>query len=153
MEILNYSLVAIVISIGLFLGIWLAKIAREELKPGAKYLEVFSDLVLAGVFVVLAFHYQFDWVVIALLSAGYLALLFLNQIKKIYFFYFVFGIFYFITLDSKYFLILASLLFVYGLPMGSLEFYRKHPKREYMKNIALSIAAFLLSSHVLYLLG
>lgn len=140
-------------ALGLVVGVFLGKIAREELKAGEIYFEVFSDLVLAVLFVVLIVNYEFQILIFVSLIAGYIALLYLDRLKKIKFKYFVMGIFYYIGSTCDYYLLIASLIFIYGLPLGTLEYYKQRKKRKYIGLIAWSIVIFIVTSHVLYLLG
>lgn len=106
-----YTLVAF---IGSFLGYFIANFTREELKSGEKYFKILEILILI-VLSVSFLHYSFNWILFVF------GLIFGAFFRKEYF-YFGFGVF--SNFNNINFLA-SGLIFIYGLPYGSLLFYRK----------------------------
>ena len=48
MPLLNYTLTAIIANAGIILGIILAYIAEEEIKPGKNYLIILKNIIILG---------------------------------------------------------------------------------------------------------
>ncbi|MBS3159613.1 hypothetical protein J4436_02390 [Candidatus Woesearchaeota archaeon] len=110
------------IPIGIIFGIILAKKIPEEIKPGKKYFKLFEILLLTIIFL------------ISLKEINYI-LLFIGVIIG-YFFtkeYFYFGL---LNLSS----LIISLVFIYGLPFGTINL---NNKKEIIRNIILFFIAIL----------
>ena len=146
MEILNYILVLLISFFGLFIGMILAFIAEEEIRPGEKYLNLFKNIILILiVFFLLNAYFN---VYIGLL--GLLAI-FLNRIDT-KFIYPVLGIVFY--LSSKFvnlFLIESSLIFLYGFCAGSLLSKElRYNKFKIVKKIFLRYGIYILVGIVLF---
>lgn len=128
---LTYLSTLIFVFLGVYVGAILAFIAPEELKPGRTYLKAFMNTVL--IFMVLILLYAYGANLFVLILLGVAASLFLyfttestpvNQIA-----YFLMGIaFFFATRNIDLFIVVASLIFIYGLPLGSLFVARRMKK-------------------------
>ncbi len=111
---------------GILGGYALSRIAPEEIKPGEKYFQIFAS----GVFVVLSLlvsYYLFiskQYIPLSLCIPLALVLLVLSLTRRTRWLYgaiyLFFGFFYFLYPHPSYNLLLASLLFLYGLPVGTL---------------------------------
>jgi hypothetical protein len=108
---------------GIFCGIILAKIAKEELVEGKKYFHIFKRVAfLALSFLVLYNFLSNDNILYSLLFLIVSTVMFTIQIKKLsltteLLTYIIFIIPYFFLQQQ---LLLSSLLFLYGLPTGTL---------------------------------
>jgi len=121
---------------GLLFGILLGYINPEELKPGKKYFKIFCLLVLFSILLVLFFSYKFSIIGLALgVAIGFF-------LKKEYF-YLGLSVVASYTLGLN--LLLSSLVFVYGLPYGSLLILKsKKIWKEIMFDLILFLIPFLL---------
>lgn len=144
MEILNYFLIAVVISTGLILGRILAKIAKEEIKPGRKYLIILQKIIFCSILILLMYlnktNVHYIWIGSVIIFAY---LLFFNELcpGQIYLFS---GILFYLFSKTDYFLPASALIFLQGLPIGTL--LKKN------KILALSILLFLAVSIILFLI-
>jgi hypothetical protein len=128
---LTYILTLVFSFMGVYVGALLAFIAPEELKPGKSYFRALMNAIL--VFLVLILLYAYGANVFVLILLGVAASVFLyftsetspvNQIA-----YFLLGIaFFFAAASADLFIVIASMIFLYGLPLGSLYVARK-PKK------------------------
>ena len=120
MEILNYFLALIVSFSGIFVGMLLGYIAKEELKPGKKYFIWMQNiiLILAAIFVLYSFHLN----IILSIIIGLLITLGIIYFKpKAVIGYILLAILIFISIgNTNLFILTSSLTFLYGFPTGSL---------------------------------
>ena len=108
----------LVVILGCFLGYFIAKFTKGELKSGVIYfvlLELFIFLFLSLIFVYLSFN-------LFLFLSGIL----LGLIFRFEYFYFGTGLASIINKDFSF--LVSSIVFVYGLPYGSLSYYNKNFK-------------------------
>ncbi|MBT4174506.1 hypothetical protein HOC80_02950 [archaeon] len=120
-------LIPIVAFLGLAAGILLKKTCKEEIKPGKPYFKILEKIILAIIIIsIFHFNYTNDIYFYLLIIAG-LGLGWLLSYNYLYF-----GIA-LTTLNP----LTAVLIFIYGLPRGTL-------KPELKKNIVLFALPFLL---------
>lgn len=143
----SYFLVLMAVFLSPFIGLFIGYLAREELTPGKKYLNIFK-LVLV-ILLMIAFFVFFPQLPINLLI---LVILLLMLINKKYqgdpLVYAVFGVVQYLSLISiNLFYITSSILFLYGLPCGSLLFEKhKKIKKALFKEMLLTYGWYLLVS-------
>ena len=116
MEILSYTLTACLMFASVFIGIALAKIAKDEVKQGKKYIAVFQKILL---FLIFFFAIVFSESMIARILIG-VVLIYLFSSKFSFndiIAYCSFGLIY--ALFSANYIILA-LIFLHGFPAGTL---------------------------------
>ncbi len=107
---------SVLLILGIFLGYFVAKFTKEELKSGLIYFNVL-ELIILILLPLLFLYYSFNWV---LLISGIV----LGIILRFEYLYFGFGII------SSFFNINLSflssiLVFIYGLPFGGIFYYKK----------------------------
>tara|TARA_Y100000310_G_C20606428_1_gene775714 strand:+ start:1035 stop:1490 length:456 start_codon:yes stop_codon:yes gene_type:complete len=112
---------------GILTGMLLIFMGPEERKPGEKYFKIMQDVVLFLIMFFLFFNLGFDYFLIAGLMLGVLLILFWYRAKKIYLtekyfiVYTLLGVVLHLSSQNGGFLITgASLIFLYGMPTGSL---------------------------------
>ena len=125
MAVLNYILVLVFSFSGLFIGMLLGYIAKEELKPGKEYFIWMQNiiLILAAIFVV----YSFQLHIILFILAGLmitLALIYFRPKAVVGYIILAFLILSIIE-KNNFFILISSLAFLYGFPAGSLILIRK----------------------------
>lgn len=117
----------IIAFIGIIIGLLLARFTKEELKQGKKYFIWFKKIILAILILTLIhiiltklfFSRDILFALIGLitgLAAGYF-------FKKEYFY---FGLALYLFLYSPFFLFVVILIFLFGLPYGTLLFTKKN---------------------------
>lgn len=114
--------------IGILVGILIAKYTKEELKQGKKYFLWIERISLIIIFLILLFNFKLSWLVLIGLVAGYFL-----PIE-----YLAFGL----AIISFENIIIACLVFIYGLPYGSL--INKDKTKRVLKELILFILPVLL---------
>jgi hypothetical protein len=142
MEILNYFLVSLIVFAGLFCGWLVGIIAKEELKPGKKYLALLEKFLFSAVFLIaIIFVVNNMWLSIIFVGALVYLLGTDGPIKEIII-YVLFGITLYLSVE-RLFLLQAALMFVYGFPAGSLEKGIKDIIIKYVWFIPIAVLLFL----------
>lgn len=155
MEFITYSLTNLIVFLGLGVGIALAYIAPEEMKDGKKYFIWMQNVILSLVLFFLLYFYRFNLMLNLIISLALFFSLFfyLNHKKKQtirYVDYAFLGImFYLSAKNTNLFLLLSSLMFIYGLPTGSLLI---NIKKKNVFEVILNNVSFVVISLVLFLL-
>ena len=123
---------------GLIFGIFLAKIAREELRPGYFYFFWFKKIILACLIIVLFLNIEFSliWMLFFGVVFGYLSGLY----SKIYFYLGLCSTISFLFSKELFFLI-NIFIFLFGLPEGTL--YKRSKFSRLYKNFVVYIIPFL----------
>lgn len=126
---------------GLLAGIIIAFFTKEELKPGSKYFMLLEKVILLSISSVIVFFVRDFFLFFILgLFAGFV-------FRKTYFY---FGLA--LPLVSKSFLlILSSLIFVFGLPNGSLLYFKL--KKKFVKELIFSCIIFFIAVFISYFLN
>ena len=132
MNILNYSLAALIAYTGLFIGFMLAIMAKEEIKPGKKYFIILQRITLLLIFIFL-FILIFDFLLLLIITLVYILKKKINFNESPYVYIILAVIFYLSSKNLNLFIIESSLIFLYGLPTGTL--LTKKSKKETIINI------------------
>ena len=143
MEIINFILAIIAIFLGLVAGLFLRSFTKKEIKQGQKYL-IFTQRLLVLVIVGLFMYFkelQAIWIIIALFVVSTAIYQFTIKTPV---FYTLFGVFIGLAKDNlNQFMIIASLIFAYGLVSGSLH------EKSNLKYLAAN-AIFFLAAILMY---
>ena len=116
MELINYTLLTIVTYIGIFCGVVLSFISPEELKPGKRYFLIMQKILLFLMSISLFYHITFINIILSLTIV-----LFAIIQKNSFIAYLLFAIIIFINVQNIALVtIISVLIFLYGLPTGSL---------------------------------
>jgi hypothetical protein len=125
MEVLNYLLALVASFSGIFVGMFLGYIAKEELKPGKQYFLWMQNiiLILSGIFVLYSFHFN---VVLFVITGLVITLGIINFSPDGIMGYVFLAILVFLSIgNTNLFILTSSMVFLYGLPAGSLFLIRK----------------------------
>ena len=149
MNLLNFSLTTIILYVSLFIGFLLAIIAKEEMKQGKKYFIMLQKVILILLFSFLLIYLRLSNILTVIVLIAVLIPLLKSEknINVSPYIYLIFGVI--LHLSSKIlnlFIIESSLIFLYGLPAGSL-LTGKNKKESIMhilKNSGFIIVAILL---------
>jgi hypothetical protein len=148
MGLLNYIIILMLCYSGLIAGIVLAWMAKEEMIAGKQYLQWFQRIIIAalaaitGIFLHPSF---FIWLAVAVLLTF---TLFSGKIERgTFFLYCLLSlVFYLNSQNQTSFPIVASLIFLAGLPTGSLllDFEKKNHFKIMLYNIHFIILAAIM---------
>ncbi|MBU2560730.1 MAG: hypothetical protein KKD17_00380 [Nanoarchaeota archaeon] len=146
---LTYIFTSLFVFLGVYAGALLAFIAPEELKPGRSYFRAFENTLLVFIVLILLYAYGAHLGVLILLGVAATVFLYftseespVNQIA-----YFLLGIAYFFSTKSvDLFITVSSMIFLYGLPLGSLYVARKmkKSKRTILTDVLLNFGFFVI---------
>jgi len=153
MDLINYSLTALISFFGLGVGIALAFIAPEEMKDGKKYFIHLQNVLLTLMFfAVLAFD-NISIFLISLFSViFFIFVYYLNRDSSIrYLDYAALGVlFFFSSSNLSLFLLNSALIFLYGMPSGSLQI--KVKKRNILEVILKNISFLAIALSLFFLI-
>jgi|GEM_PF-2338006 len=146
---ITYILTLMFTFLGVYVGAILAFIAPEELKPGKLYFKAFMNTILVFIFMILLYAYGANlFILIVLGVVASLFLYFTSEITPInqiaYFFLGV--VYYFSTLTMDLFIVISSMIFIYGLPLGSMYVARrlKMSKKTLLTDVLLSFGFYVI---------
>ena len=123
-------MLSIISFIGLLIGILLAKLSPEELKPGKKYFILLKKIILIAIVISIIYYSKLS--LFGLFIGAFIGYFFKKE-------YFYFGLALVVSLQlTKFNILLASLIFIYSLPYGTLL------KKNIIKEININLALFLL---------
>lgn len=152
MNLLNYSLAAIITYLGLFTGFILAITAKEELKPGKKYFIFLQKVILLLIFIFLLIFVDLNYVLVLLILIFILIQILRRKkdFNELPYTYIILAIiFYLSSKKLNLFIIESSLIFLYGIPTGTL--LTKKSKKEAIINILKNIV-FIIVAIILFLI-
>lgn len=138
---MNYNYFIPLISFsGLIFGILLARIARDEIRPGLDYFILFERIILGFIILGLLLNIDKSFSGFLFLFAGVIFGYFISLFVNDYLFLGLVCSISFLFLRSIFF-VLNVLVFLYGLPKGTL--YRKFQFDKVYKNFLYFIIPFL----------
>ena len=108
----------IIAFLGLIFGIFLGKYTKEELKDGKKYFILLEKAILFVLILFLLYKVSFSFLVVIFSLLGVLLSRKLNKI------YFYLGLTFVLVSDLS----ISALIFIFGLPYGSLLYHSKKIK-------------------------
>lgn len=106
---------------GVIGGYWLGKIAQEELSSGKKYISILKEVLFYGTLLIALFFLKNTFFSVAIF-VFIIIYYFVHSVYKEYVSYVLFVLLYFLVIDNS---ILPSLIFLYGLSVGSLLYEKK----------------------------
>ncbi len=134
---------------GVYVGALLAFIAPEELKPGKQYFKALMNTLMVFMALILLYSYGANLFVLILLGVvASVSLYFTSETTPInQLAYFLMGVAYFFAAKNMdLFIIIASLIFIYGLPLGSTYVGRrlKRSRKMVLTDILLNFGFFVI---------
>lgn len=133
---MNNYLAVIVSFIGFFIGMLVAYFSKEELIKGKKYFVYFRKLMVTAIGVAILYY---AWGSPLYFILGMICGYFLRS------YYFYIGVALALVFGKEPFILLASMIFVFGLPHGTLifkEFFKE--KRKFYRIISMNILLFVI---------
>ncbi|MBN2458967.1 hypothetical protein JXB28_01675 [Candidatus Woesearchaeota archaeon] len=151
---LDYLLLLIISFLGLLAGLIIAYSAEEELQPGRKYMVVFKNLVMVLVLIVFCIKNPNLWLIL-LMALVFAGCTFSKQREKAL--YYALALMLFASWKLEGLALIAPLIFLYGLPLGSLYLHEhlkySKDKKKILAGLFKEYSAFLLIGLVLWALG
>ncbi|MBD3204472.1 hypothetical protein GF327_09350 [Candidatus Woesearchaeota archaeon] len=123
MNFIDYSITLLISYSGIFVGIFLAFFAKEELPTAKPYLQVLQTLLLITIlfFLIKVFNPIIFILIFTALFSGIFYMRKKLRLRKIsIFMYPIFSLIFFLISKNDIFPYFASLIYLYGLPTGSL---------------------------------
>src|SRR3989344_8721789 len=118
---INNIITSLIVFSGLIFGAILALIAKEELKPGKRYFRIFQNILFA---IIAAITIYFAYIVNIFLAMSVLGIslyvLFSGSRFADIMMYSKFAFIFYFTRNTEFFILLSSLIFLYGFPAGTL---------------------------------
>lgn len=151
---LQYLLILAVTFLGPFVGLLIGHMTKEELKDGRKYFNLMRFILVLAL--IIAFFFYFPQIPIPLLIFIIFLIIFINRkYQKDFLIYAIFGILFYLSLiKTELFLITSSIIFLYGLPSGSL-FLERHieekNKLKLIKKTFMNYLYYIIIALILYL--
>lgn len=124
MQPLNIILSAIICILGIVFGVLLGIIAKEELKDGRKWFLLMQGVIFVFILFFIFKFYMLNIIYIILISVFVLLVMFfVTDIRREIIVYSICAIVFYLSIqNTNLFLIESSLIFLYGLPTGSLVY-------------------------------
>jgi uncharacterized membrane protein YoaK (UPF0700 family) len=150
--LLTYFALLIIAFLGLFIGLLIGYLTKEELKPGFDYLNQLMFLILAAI-IVIFFAKNWSILFVLLIAATMLAFSFSRHRETLY--YYALAVIFFLSWRYNGFMLLAPLIFLYGLPLGSIYVHNhiKEKKEKVVLGALYKYAGFLINGIILGILG
>jgi hypothetical protein len=106
-------------------GYFLGRLTKEELKPGKKYFVSMQHILFVAISAVFLYSYKWElYIVVFGLLAVFVYMTF-KQARNVYIAEALFGIAFALAVKTSFLFLLSALIFIYGLPTGSLFAMRK----------------------------
>ncbi len=119
MSYLNYTIVSIISFLGLFVGMLLAFVSPEEMKPGEKYFKIMKGILFIVIGVVMVYLTWYNNLLFFITAIVFLV--FYIKFLDSHWLYLALGIYIGLGFHiQKFFIVIACLVFICGLPIGSL---------------------------------
>lgn len=130
---------SLIVGFSVFCGVFLAFIAPEELKPGKKYLFFLRTVLYIFIVAILVLSFYTSNFIVILFCLVSLLDVFLNKFSEIVRFGFLGFFFYFGAQLGTLFVLVYSIIFLYGLPAGSLIVEKEHGQKWYFLLLKASV--------------
>ena len=121
MQILNIIFAAIIALLGLPAGLILAKIAKQELKPGKKYFFFMQDILLILAIIFVLYSYQLNLYLFLVLGLIITVIIIKTNLKPKLTYPILIILFLLSTENQNLLILTSSLIFLYGLPTAALS--------------------------------
>ena len=146
MEFIQF-LAPIIAFLGFPIGLFLSFLSPEEMKPGKKYFKLLQNLLLVFILFFVFDYYAIPLLIsIVLTVAVFLGVFYWQNKHKSVILYLILAVLiYLSSKDTSLFAIESSLIFIYGIPAGSLlKFKKKDAIKIIVKHSIFVVLAILL---------
>ena len=150
--LLSYMILLIIIFFGLFIGLLIGYMAKEELKPGKKYFDILKHALFIAILVV---FFVKNPSVVFIIFIAVLVIIFSFSRNRETLYYYALAVIFFLSWHYNGFALLAPLIFLYGFPIGSIYLYNhiKKKKKQVILGLLKQYVGFLVVGIILGLLG
>jgi hypothetical protein len=143
-KMLNTFLASLIAGSGIIAGAVLAILAKEEIKPGMRYFLILKNVLFSAAVVITMCYYSKINLAIALAAPLLFSPMFINKFQIIAM-YVSFAIILILSqADSSLYVAASSLIFLAGLPIGTIEY--SAAKKKPILNILIPYLVFVLIS-------
>ncbi len=101
-------------------GYFLGKATKEELKAGRKYFVSMQHVLFVAIAAIFLYSNKWDWYVVVLGIAAVFSYISFKKARNVFAIQALFGIVFALAVRTNTLFILSALIFLYGLPTGSL---------------------------------
>jgi len=149
---LTYLALLVLAFLGVFIGLLIGCLAKEELKPGLQYLDILRHAVFIAVLLI---FFAKNWSILFVLLIAFILILFSLTKHRETLYYYALALIFFLSWRYNGFTMIAPLVFLYGLPLGSIYLYKhiKEKKTKVVLGALYTYAGFIINGVVLGLLG
>lgn len=147
MNLISYSLAAVIVVLGFVCGIVLKLFTKEEMKAGRKFF-IYMQYAIFAVIIALMIYFRMNYVLIIIFLAVLIMLLSKSKMKKPFpsKIYILFGMLFPVASMANDFILFSSLMFLFGFPAGSLM----NLKKKWHSHDIIPVILFLVMAFVLY---
>lgn len=116
----TYVIATVLALLGFFIGMFLAKLAPEELKQGLQYLTMLKKMLLLSIFILFINLVEFTFFLKILIYALIIILFAMIELMPFQLYMLLVFLLLLATPSTSSFFIQTSLVFLYGLPAGTI---------------------------------
>ncbi|MBU1199113.1 MAG: hypothetical protein KKF46_03755 [Nanoarchaeota archaeon] len=114
---LKYFILLILAFLGVFAGLLISYFAKEELKAGKIYFNIFRHILFV---VILVLFFLKNWSILLVLVVALLIIIFSFSKYRETLYYYALAVVFFLSWKYNGFALIAPLIFLYGLPIGGI---------------------------------
>jgi hypothetical protein len=145
-------MLSLIVFLGVVVGCLIGYLAEEELKPGRWILDAFRHALFVIIIIVFFFN-NISWMIFLLVSGMIILVSFHPKRETLY--YLALAVVLFLSYRYNAFSLIAPLIFLYGLPVGSLYLVENRKKKgiKLISSLIISYFGFLALAIILGVLG
>ena len=150
--LLTYLILLVLVFLGLFLGLLIGYVTKEELKPGKKYFNILRHVLFIAILIV--FFVKNPSIIFFIFIAALIIIFSFSKHREALYSY-ALAVIFFISWRFNGFALLAPLVFLYGFPVGSIYLcnHLKQKKKKVILGMLEQYVGFLITGVLLGLLG
>jgi len=145
MDLITYISASVIAYLGLVSGLLLAYSNLDELKPGRKYFILIQKMILAAI-IILAFCMlpAFNSVLLSVLAFAVATFVFFAELPLAVTYFVLGAAFYLSSINNSSFAAMAALIFLFGIPSGTLSNSTEQGKlKSNFKELAYCLGFFI----------
>ncbi|HHE36355.1 MAG TPA: hypothetical protein ENL16_00900 [Candidatus Woesearchaeota archaeon] len=149
---LAYLIILVITFLGLFTGLLIGWLAKEELKPGRKYLSIFKHVLFIAILII---FFVKNWSVLFVIFIAGLIIIYSFSKHWETLYYYALAVIFFLSWRYNGFAFLGPLIFLYGFPIGSIYLleHMKVQRKQVLLGVLRQYSGFLIIGVLLGLLG
>ena len=146
---LNYLLAPIITFLGFPIGLLLSFVSPEEMKSGRKYFKLLQNLLLVFILFFVFDYYMLPLIISLIITISVFLGIFCwqSKYKSIIIYIILAVLLYFSSANTSLFALESSLIFIYGIPTGSL--LKPKEKKDSLRIVAKHVVFIILAIFLL----